>query len=138
MDQVFKKRFSATQSDAIAAVQASLPTLKQMCQSPDDVNLALTEAVTNLVKHAYIGSIGEGELEVRFQEDDTVLCTVSDNGPGIHARQNDPIWYDVQSAPEQGFGLLLMTSLAKSLNIEKVGTQNVVKMTFEGRCPLAQ
>ena len=137
MTAILTKRFSANQAAASAAVRSIQPMLRKLCKCPDDVNLALTEAVTNVVNHAYPETCGDGVIEVGFLADETVVCTISDNGAGVNPKKPVQGWNNLDEAPENGFGLLLMSALAKQLTIESDGQRNIVKMTFEGRCPLA-
>lgn len=74
----------------------------------EDIRLAVTEACTNVVRHAYRGD--EGPLEVRIEPDAGGLTVVvSDRGRGI---QPNP------DSEGPGLGLPLIAALASSLEIE--------------------
>lgn len=91
-------------------------------QTLADVKLAITEACTNVVLHAY--DDGEtGTLEVDASIEDRLLTVViRDNGSGIGPRPD---------SPGLGLGLPLIATLAATLEL---GTDDVehteVRMTF--------
>jgi serine/threonine-protein kinase RsbW len=86
-----------------------------------DIKLAVTEACTNVVVHAYPS--GEGPLGIRASLDDGVVTVVViDRGRGITPRAD---------SPGLGLGLPLIATLADSLEL---GTgeagETEVRMTF--------
>jgi serine/threonine-protein kinase RsbW len=90
-------------------------------QALSDIKLAVTEACTNVVVHAYPGS--DGPMGVRAHIDDRRLTVVvTDRGRGILPRAD---------SPGLGLGLPLIATLAESLELGK-GTdeQTEVRMTF--------
>jgi serine/threonine-protein kinase RsbW len=90
-------------------------------QTLSDIKLAVTEACTNVVVHAYPG--GEGPLAVRARVDERVLTVVvADDGRGISPRPD---------SPGLGLGLPLIATLAESLELGTGPTdQTEVRMTF--------
>jgi serine/threonine-protein kinase RsbW len=89
----------------------------------DDVKLAVTEACTNVVRHAYRG--GEGRLEVSLDASGgRLVVVVTDHGVGIDARP--------AQGPGAGLGLPLMSSLAQEFEIRpSQGSGSEVRMSFE-------
>jgi len=91
-------------------------------QTLSDVKLAVTEACTNVVVHAYPD--GEGPLEVLADvvDGDLLRVVVRDAGPGIKPRPD---------SPGLGLGLPLIATLSESLEL---GTgdddRTEVSMTF--------
>jgi len=90
-----------------------------------DLKLAVTEACTNAIEHAYNGDSDSNEIVVRFALDDQVLSVeVQDWGVGFDA--------DVERDPEEelrdhaGVGLMLIRSLTDELTIESDGTGSTV------------
>ena len=75
------------------------------------LKLAVSEAVTNVVMHAYVGadSAGEVRLRARVQERD-LHVTVSDDGSGMAPRDD---------SPGLGLWLPLMRHLADQLDIRR-------------------
>jgi serine/threonine-protein kinase RsbW len=91
-------------------------------QTLSDIKLAVTEACTNVVVHAY--PEGEGPMGLRASIDDRRLyLVVTDRGRGIVPRPD---------SPGLGLGLPLIATLAESLEL---GTgkleETEVRMTFE-------
>jgi serine/threonine-protein kinase RsbW len=90
-----------------------------------DMKMAVTEACTNVVVHAYDGE--EGTLEVEMLADDSALTiVVRDWGTGIQPR---PARRD---APALGLGLPLIAALTRAVEMRAgpggVGTE--IAMTF--------
>jgi serine/threonine-protein kinase RsbW len=74
----------------------------------EDIRLAVTEACTNVVRHAYIGT--EGPLDVSIAPHaDGLTVVVSDHGRGL---QPNP------ASDGPGLGLPLIAALAHALDIE--------------------
>lgn len=91
-------------------------------QTLADIKLAVTEACTNVVIHAYEDG-EEGDLEVDASIDDERLTVIiRDNGRGIVPRPD---------SPGLGLGLPLIATLAESLELGKnFGDHTEVRMTF--------
>jgi serine/threonine-protein kinase RsbW len=90
-------------------------------QTLADVKLAVTEACTNVVVHAYPD--GEGPMRLRATVDDGLLVVVVvDEGRGILPRAD---------SPGLGLGLPLIATLAESLELGTgVREETEVRMTF--------
>jgi serine/threonine-protein kinase RsbW len=94
-------------------------------QTLSDILLAITEACTNVVVHAYPGE-QEGPMQVQATLlDGRLLVAVRDEGPGIVPRPD---------SPGLGLGLPLIASLAESVQLGH-GDQGrtEVRMTFSLR-----
>jgi len=90
-------------------------------QTLSDVKLAVTEACTNAVVHAYPD--GEGPLEVAmYISDERMMLVVRDEGRGIVPRTD---------SPGLGLGLPLIATLADALELGTDGEDRTeVRMTF--------
>ena len=89
----------------------------------DQIRLAISEAVTNVVIHAYVGAAEPGPVRVAAHvEDATVSVLVADEGRGMVPRLD---------SPGLGMGLALIAHAADNLDVhdgDPIGTQ--LRMTF--------
>jgi anti-sigma regulatory factor (Ser/Thr protein kinase) len=90
-----------------------------------DINMAVTEACTNVILHAYPDGNGRVEVDVRPQ-DSQVVVVVRDSGSGFKPRpvQKDSSWR---------LGLPLIAALSDGLEVTSGpdGNGTIVSMTFE-------
>ena len=89
-----------------------------------DVALAASEALTNVVTHAYVGRSPPGLMRIRADHvDHRVLVEVEDDGVGLRPRVD---------SPGGGLGLALIASLASELEFTggSTGVGTLVRMTF--------
>jgi serine/threonine-protein kinase RsbW len=86
-----------------------------------DVKLAVTEACTNVVVHAYPD--GDGPMEIATAiRDDRLAIAVRDEGRGMLPRAD---------SPGLGLGLPLIATLAETLELGRGGEEKTeVRMTF--------
>ena len=91
-------------------------------QRLSDIKLAVTEACTNVVVHAYDDSEGPLHVEASLDGDQELVVIVRDEGRGIAPRTD---------SPGLGLGLPLIASLAESLELGRDDDQRTeVRMTF--------
>ena len=89
-----------------------------------DVALAVSEALSNVVMHAYVGRALPGAMRIRTETvDHRLLVEVEDDGVGIRPRLD---------SPGGGMGLALMALLAADLELGAgpTGHGALVKMAF--------
>jgi serine/threonine-protein kinase RsbW len=81
-----------------------------------DLKLALTEAVSNSVRHAY-DTDGLGHVEIRYElRADRVLIEVTDDGHGFDPDESPAFFGDELS--EGGLGIAIIRTIADELEIE--------------------
>lgn len=120
-------------SRAFPAVDTSVPAARLLASDfaqragavgdvVDRVRLAVSEAVTNVVKHAYRGAPGELQLSLAVC-DDELWTLVSDDGCGHQVPAYDP---------GLGLGLALMAEACDEFTVtERAGGGTEVQMRFQ-------
>lgn len=115
------------QPDSLAIVRQAITGVAEVLgitdDRLDDLKVAVTEACTNVVLHAYEGR--EGFMEVRAQQQDgTLVVTVRDEGSGIVPRAE-------KTGPGLGLGLQMIAALADDVRIAADdGGGTLVRMAF--------
>ena len=87
-----------------------------------DIALAVSEALTNIVQHAYVDRGGEGPMRIRTgQNHHRLYVEVEDEGIGMRKRADKP-----------GVGLALIASLAAEHDVGRgrTGAGTLVRMAF--------
>ena len=80
-----------------------------------DLKLALTEACSNSVRHAY--EDGEGHVDISFElRDDRLIVEVADDGTGFEPEDGKKSDDDLLS--EGGLGIAIIRSIADEVEIE--------------------
>jgi serine/threonine-protein kinase RsbW len=119
-------------AENVAVVRHAVGGLGEVLEVDDqalsDIKLAVTEACTNVVVHAYPDA--EGPMGLRASIDDRHLyLVVTDRGRGIVPRPD---------SPGLGLGLPLIATLAESLELGTGnGEETEVRMTFDLGAPIA-
>jgi serine/threonine-protein kinase RsbW len=81
-----------------------------------DLKLALTEAVSNSVRHAY-DTVGEGQVEIRYElRGDRMSVEVMDDGAGFDPDEAPS--FDGDELSEGGLGIAIIRTLADEVQIE--------------------
>lgn len=79
-----------------------------------DLKLALTEACTNSVRHAYAD--GEGTVEIVYQlHDDRLVVEVADQGAGFESAAERP--RDEDELSEGGLGIAIIRALSDEFEV---------------------
>lgn len=108
-------------------VAGVLRKLSFTAQDVTDLELAVTEACANAVRHAYEDGTGDVELSLR-PTDDRLELVVADTGAGIQLPLPDP---PAAPSPDGGMGLALIRAVVDDLAIANGsgGRGTVVQMT---------
>lgn len=121
---------------AAACFAAQLdPTLEEL----GDIKTAVSEAVTNVIVHAYPERIGRVMLRLRLYEDHTVEITVRDWGVGIEdlARAREPM-FTTGGDDRSGMGFTIMESFMDTLRVRSTvgkGTTVTMRKRISVRAP---
>jgi serine/threonine-protein kinase RsbW len=88
-----------------------------------DMKMAVTEAATNVVVHAYDDQDGILDVEVHTAEEDLTIV-VRDHGAGLHPHAPS------REAPALGLGLPLIAALSDAFELRTEGRGTEVRMRF--------
>ena len=88
------------------------PTLNEL----EDIKTAVSEAVTNVIVHAYPDSIGQVQMKIRVLPDHVLEITVRDHGRGIPdvEKAMEPM-YTTGGEERSGMGFTIMESFMDKL-----------------------
>ena len=103
---------------AVSAFAAQLdPTLAEL----GDIKTAVSEAVTNVVVHAYPDKIGTVLIRCRILADDVLEIQVKDHGVGIpDIEQAKAPFYTTGGTERSGMGFTIMESFMDSLRVKSM------------------
>src|SRR4051812_32488955 len=99
---------------SVSLAREAVTRYLQAADTPDpplaDIRLALTEAVANVVMHAYLPASAGGDVRVEVEFDDRrVRVSVEDDGHGLDPRHG---------SPGLGLGLSLIATLAEHIQTD--------------------
>jgi serine/threonine-protein kinase RsbW len=120
-------------AEYITLCRLALTGLSQLRSITDDtmadVKLALTEAVSNSVRHAY-GSSGGGHVDVRYElAPDRLGIEVVDDGEGFDPDEA-PSFHDDGELSEGGLGIAIIRSIADEFEIESAPGRRGSRLRF--------
>jgi serine/threonine-protein kinase RsbW len=96
-----------------------------------DLKLALTEACTNSVRHAYAD--GDGQVEILYElHDDRLVVEVSDEGEGFEPRAETESTADQEDLTEGGLGIAIIEALSDEFEIRE-GARGGSRLRFVKR-----
>ena len=126
---------SANESVCRSAVSSFAASLDPTVEELGDLRLAVSEAVTNCIVHAYRslpdGEVGYIYISVRLYDTKEVSVEISDNGCGIEnvEEAKTPLFTTGEGTERCGMGFLVMENFTDSLNVKsKVGRGTTVLM----------
>lgn len=109
------------------------PTLNEL----EDIKTAVSEAVTNVIVHAYPDSIGQVQMKIRVCPDHVLEIIVRDHGRGIPdvEKAMEPM-YTTGGEERSGMGFTIMESFMDQLTVRSVpgkGTSVVMRKRLAPR-----
>jgi anti-sigma regulatory factor (Ser/Thr protein kinase) len=113
-----------SRADSVKRARDAVATVAERAGVPvADVKLAVSEAVSNAITHAFRGRAG-GTISVRAKEKDgRLLVVVADDGTGMRPNLD---------SPGLGFGISLITELAGDVRFDSSPRGLTVSMSFGG------
>lgn len=96
----------------------------------DEIRLAVDEAYTNIIKHAYKRENGK-PVTIEFGYDDSqIWVTLTDRGESFDPSQyNEPdLQKRIKNKQRGGMGVFLIRKLMDSVHYSRSGKQNTIKM----------
>jgi anti-sigma regulatory factor (Ser/Thr protein kinase) len=112
-------------ADSVGEARRAVGQFASVLGAPDaDVRLAVSEAVSNSVTHAYRGREPGTVTIVCREEPDLVTVTVADDGTGMR-----PYF----ESPGLGLGIPLITKLASEVRFDSSEDGTTVSMSFRRR-----
>lgn len=122
---------SVNESFARATVAAFCSSLNPTLNEVSDIKTAVSEAVTNVVVHAYGDEVGVIEIKCRI-EGQVVEITVEDFGCGITdiERAREPLFTTKPELERSGMGFSVMKDFMDELEVlseKNVGTKVILR-----------
>ncbi|MEY8841894.1 ATP-binding protein [Cribrihabitans sp. XS_ASV171] len=130
--------FPARETAARVGIQNLATALRSRGLSKEcvaDVEIALAEAINNIIEHAYAGQAAGRVLVICSLGGDSLDILITDRGRGFpkgRLPQGRParIAVPAQNLPEGGFGWHLIRQLASEIRYERCDGLNRLSLTF--------
>lgn len=122
---------SANESFARAAAAGFAAQLDPTLEELGDIKTSVSEAVTNVIVHAYPDTIGKVTMKLRIVDGEKLEITVKDWGRGIENLEQamEPM-YTTGGEERSGMGFTIMESFMDKLKVKsKPGKGTTVVMT---------
>lgn len=113
--------------------------VEQMCEKFDlpmsamfQLNLALEEAVVNVMNYAYPGKEGMPVWLTMETSEAGLVMTLEDEGMEFDPTSSDEpdLTLSVEERPIGGLGIFLVKNIMKEVKYERCGNRNVLKMIY--------
>lgn len=120
----------------IARIMGNLDDALLCPEQNSDIEIALTEALNNVVEHAYAG-MPTGEIRVAGRRaHGTLSVTIRDAGhalPGDALPEGRVVETDMprMDLPEGGFGWFLIHQLARDVSYMRRNDENILSLAFD-------
>ncbi len=121
---------SVNESFARSTVAAFVAQLDPTIEEITDIKMAVSEAVTNCIVHAYPQSVGKIYITTVLLQDNTVKVTVRDKGCGIiDVKQAMEPLFTTLGGERAGLGFAVMESFTDKITVRsKLGRGTTVTM----------
>ncbi len=122
---------SENESFARCVVSAFISQLNPTLEEIEDIKTAVSEAVTNIVVHAYGDDTGMVYISCELT-DDTATITIKDTGCGIEDIKlaRTPLYTASKDTERSGLGFTVMETFMDTLDVKsEKGTGTTVTMT---------
>jgi serine/threonine-protein kinase RsbW len=121
----------------ITLCRLALTGLSRLRPLPDeilaDLKLALTEACSNSVRHAYEG--GDGSVEILYElHEDRLVIEVLDEGAGFDVEEAER---DADELSEGGLGIAIIRAVADEFEVGERGDRSGSRLRFVKVLPAA-
>ena len=124
---------SSNEAFARASVAAFAAQLDPTIDELGDIKTAVSEAVTNVIVHAYPNSLGSVWMKLRILDEDTLEISIKDKGKGIEnvKRAMEPL-FTTGGEDRSGMGFTIMDTFMDSIKVSS-GTGNGTTVTMRRR-----
>lgn len=121
---------SVNESFARSTVAAFVAQLDPTLDEISDIKMAVSEAVTNCIVHAYPQSVGKIYIHVSILENRRIKISIKDRGCGIiDVKQAMEPLFTTLGGERAGLGFAVMESFMDKLTVKsKVGVGTTVTM----------
>lgn len=131
---------SVNEGFARSSVAAFISQLDPTLEEVSDVKMAVSEAVTNCIVHAYPSSVGKIYINVSLLEGRQVKISVRDKGCGIlNVKQAMEPLFTTLGGERAGLGFAVMESFTDKITVRskpEKGTTVTMYKTVNGRAEL--
>ncbi|WP_051677145.1 ATP-binding protein [Maridesulfovibrio frigidus] len=123
------ERFGSDLSN-LSISAAMVKQCKKELSLPDNIaqkiDLAVSEAVSNAIRHAEASK--EDGIELSFKlKGQNLIIRVEDNGPGFDF--DNVVEPDLENHPSGGYGVFLIKQVMDNVEYKRAGETNVLAMT---------
>jgi len=109
---------SFARSSVAAFCAGASPTIEEI----NDIKTAVSEAVTNVIVHAYPDKNGEMTIDVALYDDNVVEIMISDEGKGIqnYEEARKPFFTTKSEEEHSGMGFTIMEAFMDEMEVVTV------------------
>jgi len=121
-------------TENLAVVRNALEEFALLCganvKAVFDLQLAVDEAFTNIIKHAYNNDENQVVRILMFEENGRIVVQLSDSGKGFDVTnyKKPNVQSRIKNKKRGGVGVFLMTKLMDEVSFNKQQGQNVITL----------